>query len=170
MIPARIEHLVRADGPSAQLAQRFTDEGHDLYLVGGSVRDAMLGRVEPGTDLDYTTGARPKEIERIVSAWADSVFTVGAQFGTIGAIKDGITHELTTFRSEIYRDESRKPVVSFSDDIATDLSRRDFAVNALALRLLPEPEMIDPHDGLIDLVKGVLRTPVDPGISFGDDP
>ena len=170
MIPARIEYLVRADGPSAQLAQRFADAGHDLFLVGGSVRDAMLGRVDPATDLDYTTDALPEVIERIVAPWANSVFTIGAQFGTIGAVLDGVTHEITTYRSEIYRDESRKPVVTFSDDVTTDLSRRDFAVNAMALRLLPEPEMIDPYGGLSDLAAGVLRTPVDPGISFGDDP
>jgi len=170
MIPARIEHFVRADGPVMQLADRFAQAGHVLYLVGGSVRDAMLGRVAPDTDLDYTTGARPEEIEKIVGGWADGVFTIGAQFGTIGAVHEGIIHEITTFRSEIYRDESRKPVVSFSDDIETDLSRRDFAVNAMALRLLPEPAMIDPHGGLIDLAAGVLRTPLDPGISFGDDP
>ncbi|MCJ7726691.1 MAG: CCA tRNA nucleotidyltransferase [Acidimicrobiia bacterium] len=170
MIPARIEHLVRADGPAMHLAERFAAAGHDLYLVGGSVRDAMLGRIDPGTDLDYTTDARPEQIEEIVSKWADSVFTIGAQFGTIGAILGGITHEITTFRSEIYRDESRKPVVTFSDDIETDLSRRDFAVNAMALRLLPEPKMIDPHGGLVDMAAGELRTPLDPGISFGDDP
>ncbi len=170
MIPARIEHLVCADGAVMQLARRFDEAGLRLYLVGGSVRDAMLGRIDPGTDLDYTTDARPDQIEEIVGAWADSVFTIGAQFGTIGAVHQGITHEITTFRSEIYRDESRKPVVSFSDDIETDLSRRDFAVNAMALRLLPEPTMIDPCGGLADLAAGVLRTPLDPGISFGDDP
>lgn len=170
MIPARIEHLVRADGPAMQLAQRFAAAGHDLYLVGGSVRDALLGRITPGADLDYTTGARPEQIQQLVSGWADSVFTIGAQFGTIGAIFGGHTHEVTTFRSEIYRDESRKPVVNFSDDIETDLARRDFAINAMALRLLPQPEMIDPHGGLIDLAAGRLRTPLDPGISFGDDP
>ena len=123
----------------------------------------MLGRTEPGTDLDYTTGARPAEIESIIARWADSVFTIGAQIRNHWGRSDGVTHEITTFRSEIYRDESRKPVVTFSDDIETDLSRRDFAVNAMALRLLPEPEMIDPHGGLIDLATGVLRTPLDPG-------
>ena len=155
MIPVRVEHLVRADGTPMQIAGRFAEAGHDLYLVGGIVRDALLGRSGPGTesgnDLDYTTDARPEEIEEIVSGWADSVFTVGAEFGTIGIRHEGTTHEITTFRSEVYRDESRKPVVSFSDDIETDLSRRDFAVNAMALRLRSDPEMIDPHGGLIDL-------------------
>jgi len=174
MIPARVEHLVRADGTPMQLAGRFAEAGHDLYLVGGSVRDALLGRFGPGTesgnDLDYTTDARPGQIEEIVAGWADSVFTIGAEFGTIGICHEGTTHEITTFRSEVYRDESRKPVVSFSDDIETDLSRRDFAVNAMALRLRANPEMIDPHGGLIDLGAGLLRTPLDPGVSFGDDP
>ncbi|MCB2223419.1 MAG: CCA tRNA nucleotidyltransferase [Actinobacteria bacterium] len=168
MIPARIEHLVRAGSPAATLADRFADAGHDLYLVGGSVRDALLDRMSP--DLDYATDARPDEIEAIVRGWADTVFTVGARFGTVGAVTDGVTHEITTFRSEVYRDESRKPVVTFGDDLDTDLSRRDFAVNAMALRLRPEPEMIDPHGGLADLAAGVLRTPLDPGVSFGDDP
>jgi poly(A) polymerase len=170
MIPSRVEHLVRADGTPMQLARRFAAAGHDLYLVGGSVRDALLGRVSPENDLDYTTDARPEMIEQIVTGWADAVFTVGAEFGTIGVRHDGVTHEITTFRSEIYRDESRKPVVSFSNDIETDLSRRDFAVNAMALRLQSNPEMIDPHGGLIDLGEGLLRTPLDPAVSFGDDP
>jgi poly(A) polymerase len=169
MIPARLEHLVRAEAAPAVLARRFRDAGHDLFLVGGSVRDALLGRAAD-TDLDYTTDARPDRIREIVEDWADTAFTVGAEFGTIGVRRDGVTHEITTFRSEIYRDDSRKPVVSFSDDIETDLSRRDFAVNAMALRLVPEPEMIDPHGGLADLSSGLLRTPLDPGISFGDDP
>jgi poly(A) polymerase len=98
------------------------------------------------------------------------VYTVGKEFGTIGAIVDGVICEVTTFRDEIYRDDSRKPRVTFSDDIATDLSRRDFTVNATALRLLPEPEIVDPFGGLVDLGRGVLRTPLDPEISFGDDP
>jgi poly(A) polymerase len=170
MIPARIEHLVRAGAPATVLAQRFADAGHSLYLVGGSVRDALLDRITDGTDLDYATDARPADIERIVTGWADGVFTVGARFGTVGAVKDGATHEITTFRSEVYRDESRKPVVTFGDDLAADLERRDFTVNAMALRLLPEPEMIDPHGGLAALAAGVLRTPLDPGVSFGDDP
>lgn len=170
MIPARLQDLLRADGPAAALARRFDAAGHRLYLVGGIVRDALLGRDLGGGDRDYTTDARPAEIERIVAGWADAVFTVGAEFGTVGAVKEGAIHEITTFRSEVYRDDSRKPIVAFSEDVETDLSRRDFTVNAMALRLLPEPEMIDPCGGLVDLASGVLRTPLDPAISFGDDP
>jgi poly(A) polymerase len=170
MIPDRLEHLLRADGPAASLADRFQRAGRRLFLVGGSVRDALLGRSGDTPDLDYATDARPAETEEIVAGWADTVFTVGADFGTVGAVRRGATHEITTFRSEVYRDDSRKPVVEYSDDIETDLSRRDFTVNAMALRLLPEPEMIDPCRGLVDLGAGILRTPLDPEISFGDDP
>ena len=170
MIPARLEHLVHAASDPVALARRFAEAGHDLFLVGGSVRDALLDRVDSGSDLDYATGARPDEIVSLVSGWADGVHTVGARFGTVAARRGEVSHEITTFRSEVYRDDSRKPVVAFSDDLETDLSRRDFTVNAMALRLLPEPEMVDPHHGLPDLAAGVLRTPLDPGVSFGDDP
>jgi len=169
MIPARIEPLLRVDGVPMALARLFEDAGHSLYLVGGSVRDALLDRGRH-QEHDFTTDAHPPRIKEIVAGWADDVFTVGEAFGTIGLIKDGILVEVTTFRSEVYRDESRKPQVAFSDDIGTDLSRRDFTVNATALRLLPEPEIIDPHGGLADLGAGVLRTPLDPAIAFGDDP
>ncbi len=170
MIPSRLQHLLRGDGAPRHLAQRFADEGRMLYLVGGSVRDALLGRDPDLGDLDYATDARPDEIAGIVSPWAESVVTVGAEFGTVAARRDHATHEITTFRRDVYREDSRKPVVTFSDDIETDLSRRDFTVNAMALRLLPEPEMVDPFGGLVDLGAGLLRTPLDPEISFGDDP
>ena len=169
MIPARLEPLLRADGVPMSLARRFADAGCPLYLVGGSVRDALLDR-ERDLEHDFTTSARPAEIKEIVAGWADEVFTVGEAFGTIGMVKGGMVVEVTTFRSEVYRDESRKPQVAFSDDLDTDLSRRDFTVNATALRLLPEPEIIDPYGGLADLGSGVLRTPLDPAIAFGDDP
>ena len=168
MIPKRLEFLRSPDLPPAQLAGLFSAAGAELYLVGGSVRDAFLDRSLE--DFDFATSARPETIAALIADWADVVYTVGATFGTIGAQKDGHTVEITTFRSEIYRDESRKPQVTFSDDIETDLSRRDFTVNAIALPLVGEPVPIDPHGGLADLAVGSLRTPLDPSISFGDDP
>lgn len=167
MIPDRLQFLVDPSGIPAQLAALFNEAGFELYLVGGSVRDAFLER--PIEDLDFTTGARPEEIFRIIEPWADTTFRVGEAFGTIAAIKDGTSVEITTFRNEVYRDESRKPVVTFSDDIATDLSRRDFTVNSIAV-LLPGVETVDPYGGLTDLARQTLVTPLDPEISFSDDP
>jgi poly(A) polymerase len=170
MIPQRLEPLLRADGVPARVAARFRDAGHEAFLVGGSVRDALLGRVRADAEYDFATSAPPDEIHRLLEGWAHAVVTVGKQFGTVGGLLDGVSVEITTFRSEVYRDDSRKPVVQFSQDLERDLSRRDFAVNAIALRLVPEPEMIDPFGGLVDLGAGVLRTPLDPEVSFGDDP
>ena len=173
MIPSRLEPLLDAGGAPAKLAARFAESGKALYLVGGTVRDALLGRHDADTDLDFATDARPDEIREIVADWAHGMYLAGQAFGTIGAIHDGKIYEITTFRSEVYRADSRKPVVAFSDDIATDLSRRDFTVNAMAI-LLPAsdetPQMIDPHGGLEDLVGNVLRCPLDPHVSFADDP
>jgi poly(A) polymerase len=169
-IPTRLQNVLTPD--IIDLASRFAAEGHALYLVGGSVRDALLGRTS--SDLDFTTEAHPDEIERIGEPWANSTYLAGKAFGTIGLVKDHVTHEITTFRSEIYRDDSRKPHVTFSTSLEEDLSRRDFAVNAMAIRVPlseeDQPEMIDPHGGLADLSEQVLRTPLDPEISFGDDP
>lgn len=170
VIPARLEPLLRADGVPVRLARRFVEAGHDLVLVGGSVRDALLERVRSPIEHDFATDAHPDQILDVVSDWADAVFTVGRDFGTIGVRKDDALVEITTFRREAYRDETRKPHVAFSDDLETDLSRRDFTVNATALRLLPEPEIVDPYGGLIDLGRGLLRTPLDPEIAFSDDP
>ncbi len=167
MIPKRLEFLVSPDLPPAQLAPRFTESGHQLYLVGGSVRDAFLER--PVEDYDFATDARPEQIAGILEAWADAVYTVGAAFGTVAAIKGGRTVEVTTFRDEIYRDDSRKPRVTFSDRIEDDLARRDFTVNSIALPLMAM-EPVDPYGGLADLAAGRLRTPVDPKVSFSDDP
>ena len=167
MTPARLRWLVEPGSPTLELASRFALAGHSLYLVGGSVRDAFLDRDHE--DLDFATDARPAEIRVLVSKWADAVYRVGEAFGTIGVHKGDFQAEITTFRSEIYRDESRKPKVTFSTDIESDLSRRDFAVNAIALQL-PDLEAVDPYGGLADLAVGLLRTPLDPEISFSDDP
>ncbi len=170
MTPERIRSIM--SDAVCELAGLFAQEGHGLYLVGGSVRDGLLGR--EGGDLDFTTDARPGDIERIGEDWANSTYLAGRAFGTIGLVKDRNTYEITTFRSEMYRDDSRKPVVTFSDDITEDLARRDFTVNAMAIKVPTEegdlPQMIDPHGGLADLAAGVLRTPMDPEVSFGDDP
>lgn len=167
MTPARLRWLVEPGSPTLELASRFASAGHGLYLVGGSVRDAFLDREHE--DLDFATDARPPEIRALVSKWADAVYRVGEAFGTIGVRKGKFQAEITTFRSEIYRDDSRKPNVTFSTDIESDLSRRDFSVNAIALRL-PDLEAVDPFGGLADLAEGLLRTPLDPEISFSDDP
>ncbi len=170
MVPDRLKAILSDE--VIDLAIRFSEAGHELYLVGGSVRDALLDR--DNSDLDFTTSARPETIEEIGSEWAHSSYLAGRDFGTVGLVRSGTTHEITTFRSEVYRDDSRKPRVTFSDSLAEDLSRRDFTVNAMAMRipLAPseQPEMIDPFDGLVDLAAGKLRTPMDPEVSFGDDP
>ncbi|HVB90819.1 MAG TPA: CCA tRNA nucleotidyltransferase [Acidimicrobiales bacterium] len=166
-VPERFRPLLAA---TSDLARRFTGAGRSLYLVGGSVRDALFpAGTRENTDYDLTTDARPEEIERLLRGWADVVWTQGARFGTIGCRKDAQVFEVTTHRAEVYVPESRQPTVSFGDDIVEDLSRRDFTVNALALRL-PDMELVDPFDGLGDLASGRLRTPLDPEVSFGDDP
>ena len=170
MFPVRLAPLLRADGVPVQVARRLADAGHEAFLVGGSVRDALLDRSRGADEFDFATDASPDEIHALLAGWAAGVVTVGKEYGTIGGTLDGVTVEITTFRTEAYRDDSRKPVVEFSGDLETDLSRRDFTVNAIALRLLPAPEMVDPFGGLADLGAGVLRTPLDPEISFGDDP
>ena len=134
------------------------------------MRDALFpGAADKEADFDLTTDARPDEIERLVRGWADDVWTQGARFGTIGCRKGSRIYEITTHRAEAYVPDSRKPEVTFGDDIEVDLSRRDFTINALALRL-PDMELIDPFDGLGDLAAGRLRTPLDPEVSFADDP
>lgn len=150
-----------------ELGRRFEDHGKSLYLVGGTVRDAYLSRYHE--DLDFTTDATPEEMIKIVGGWVDALWLVGIKFGTVGLEKDGLKIEITTFRTEVYEEESRHPEVAFATDIETDLSRRDFTVNAMAVRV-PEGDLIDPFDGIKDLEKGVLRTPIDPKASFSDDP
>lgn len=153
--------------PPAQLAELFGEAGEEIYLVGGSVRDALLER--PLDDFDFATAARPERTAEILEPWADAVYGVGARFGTVAARKNGRTVEVTTYRNEVYRDDSRKPHVTYSDDIVDDLGRRDFTVNAVALSL-PGLEAVDPFDGLVDLASERLRTPLEPDVSFGDDP
>ncbi|HET9259356.1 MAG TPA: CCA tRNA nucleotidyltransferase [Acidimicrobiia bacterium] len=167
MIPERLQFLTRPELPPAQLAQLFSNAGEELFLVGGSVRDAFLERqVE---DFDFATSARPDRVKELLEGWADVVFEIGARFGTVAALRAGHSVEVTTYRSEVYRDDSRKPHVTFSDNLETDLSRRDFTVNAIALSL-PELSAVDPHGGLEDMARRSLRTPLDPAVSFGDDP
>ena len=169
-VPARLERFFRPDSPTQKLAGRLRTAGYRAYLVGGSVRDALLDREI--TDVDVATDARPATVETIVRPWADSLWLQGQRFGTVGCEKDGEIFEITTFRADVYRPESRKPEVSFSDDIRTDLSRRDFTVNAMAIELVTDrgPEFVDPYSGLDDLVSHRLRTPLTPEVSFGDDP
>jgi poly(A) polymerase len=167
VIPPRLEFLASPDLPPAQLAKLFGEAGEEIYLVGGSVRDALLER--PLEDFDFATAARPERTAEILEPWADAVYGVGARFGTVAARKNGRTIEVTTYRSEVYRDDSRKPHVTYSDHIVEDLGRRDFTVNAVALSL-PDLEAVDPFDGLVDLARERLRTPLEPDVSFGDDP
>ncbi len=150
-----------------ELGVRFVDAGHELFLVGGSVRDLVLGR--PSPDLDFTTSAHPDETTRILRGWAERRYLVGVKFGTVGALKDGERLEITTFRQEVYAPEHRKPTVTFGDDVETDLSRRDFTINAMAVRL-PGGGLVDPHGGVRHLAAKVLDTPLEPELSFGDDP
>ena len=166
MIPERLQPVLDEVRP---LAERFGDAGHRLYLVGGSVRDLLLGKDSSAIDFDFTTDARPDDIEHLLRGWADAMWTQGKRFGTIGAKKGGRDHEITTHRAEAYTPDSRKPDVVFGDDIEVDLSRRDFTVNAMALSL-PEPELIDPYGGAADLIAKRLRTPLSPDESFSDDP
>ncbi|HEX6237514.1 MAG TPA: CCA tRNA nucleotidyltransferase [Acidimicrobiales bacterium] len=166
MIPERLLPII---GEVEPLAARFTEAGHQIYLVGGIVRDLVLGRVDRAHDFDLTTDALPDRTLELLDGWADACWTQGKEFGTIAARKGASTFEITTHRAEAYRSDSRKPHVVFADDVAADLSRRDFTVNAMALRL-PEPELIDPFGGVQDLAKGVLRTPLGPEVSFSDDP
>ena len=176
MVPERFAPLV---AETAELSARFGAAGRRLYLVGGVVRDAILDRLVKDHDLDLTTDAVPEQIEEILRGWADAMWDQGRRFGTIGARKGDRIFEITTHRAEAYSPDSRKPDVQFSSSIETDLSRRDFTVNAMALLLPNEvgqgattnaPELIDPFDGLGDLAAARLRTPLSPAESFGDDP
>jgi poly(A) polymerase len=161
------EELDRIAPVIEPLGQRFADAGEELALVGGPVRDAMLGRHH--TDLDLTTSARPEVTERLLRGWADAVWDIGRAFGTIGCRKGDYQIEITTYRSEAYDRDSRKPAVDFGDTLAGDLGRRDFTVNAMAVRV-PGRTFEDPYRGVVDLAERVLRTPGTPEDSFSDDP
>ncbi|SOC58415.1 CCA tRNA nucleotidyltransferase [Ornithinimicrobium cerasi] len=162
-----LRHLTPTLPLLTELGERFGAAGHELALVGGPVRDAFLGR--PSPDLDFTTSASPEQIETVLGGWADTTWDVGRAFGTIGGRRDDLTVEVTTYRADAYDPESRKPVVAFGDNLEDDLVRRDFTVNAMALRL-PDLVFVDPHGGLRDLHERELRTPHAPEVSFSDDP
>jgi poly(A) polymerase len=162
----------RSPGPqvpavATELGERFAAAGHALALVGGSVRDLILGRIV--NDLDFTTDARPEQTERILAGWADATWDVGRAFGTIGARHRDEVVEVTTYRAEAYEVGSRKPEVAYGDSLDDDLVRRDFTINAMAVTL-PAGDFVDPHGGLQDLATGLLRTPGTPESSFTDDP
>jgi poly(A) polymerase len=168
-LPSRLAPYLHDDAPLMQLANRFSGAGHSLYLVGGWLRDAVSGREVDGNDIDLATDARPDAIEAVLDGWAEHLWLQGKRFGTVGAMREGLRFEITTFRADVYVPESRKPEVVFGDDIETDLSRRDFTVNAMALAL-PQLDFVDPFDGLADLAARRLRTPVAVEVSFLDDP
>ncbi len=154
---------------ASDLAEKFAKAGFTLALVGGPVRDAILGRL--GNDLDFTTNAKPDETKSIIKKGADSIWETGREFGTIAAQFGDVTVEITTYRSEKYESQSRNPEVNFGDNIEGDLLRRDFTVNSMALELTTTPPtFIDNFDGVNDLVRKVLRTPGTPENSFSDDP
>ncbi|HEX9776079.1 MAG TPA: CCA tRNA nucleotidyltransferase [Actinomycetota bacterium] len=164
---ARLRELLVVPPVAEDLARRFQDAGRELYLVGGSVRDALLRRAHD--DLDFTTDARPEEVLEILSGWHEGTWLQGVKFGTVGVQKDGRRLEITTFRAETYDPASRKPMVEHVGSIEDDLARRDFTVNAMAVRL-PDRTFIDPHGGVNDLAGKTLRTPGAPEDSFDDDP
>ncbi|MFI7545930.1 CCA tRNA nucleotidyltransferase [Actinoplanes sp. NPDC049599] len=162
-----VAELLRVSPVADELGRRFGAAGHELHLVGGSVRDALLGRL--GDDLDFCTDARPEQTLALVKSWADAIWETGREFGTIGIQKDGLRIEITTFRAEAYDGVTRNPVVEYGDNLLDDLRRRDFTINAMAVSL-PEHVFTDPYGGLEDLAGGLIRTPDSPARSFGDDP
>jgi poly(A) polymerase len=159
--------MLAASPVVSRIATAFAFAGHELALVGGPVRDAFLGRTV--SDLDFTTSARPDEILAIVTPISETQWDIGREFGTIGALVAGEPVEITTYRADAYDGETRKPVVEFGSQLEGDLARRDFSINAMALRL-PDRVLVDPSGGMEDLLAGRLRTPGPPEVSFGDDP
>jgi len=176
---AQLGRLVDVHPEARELGERFAAAGHELYLVGGSVRDTLLAGTDASVttdriDLDFATSARPDDSERILRGWADAVWLTGAAFGTVSCQREREgapprTIEVTTFRADTYVAGSRHPSVEFGDRIEDDLARRDFTVNAMAVRV-PDFAFVDPHGGLADLQRRRLVTPIDPRVSFSDDP
>jgi poly(A) polymerase len=162
-----VAELARIAPVTEELGRRFAAAGEEIALVGGPVRDAMLGRLQ--NDLDFTTSARPEVTERLLKGWAEAIWDIGREFGTIGCRRGEWQVEITTYRSEAYDPQSRKPAVKYGDSLVGDLARRDFTVNSMAL-VLPEQRLEDPFNGVVDLANRVLRTPGRPEDSFSDDP
>ena len=169
--PTRPNEGARLEVPplATELGERFRMAGHELYLVGGVVRDRLLGQVREDAEIDLATDAPPRQTIKQLQGWADNRKLIGVRFGTVGARKGDVHMEITTFREEIYPEDTRKPSVTFARDIHTDLSRRDFTINAMAVRL-PEGEFLDPFGGVKALAARRLDTPLDPEVAFSDDP
>src|SRR3954449_10266797 len=166
--PSRAVHeLLRVSPVADELGRRFAAAGHELHLVGGSVRDALLGSL--GDDLDFCTDAHPDQTLIVVKGWADAIWETGRDFGTIGVQKDGLRIEITTFRAEAYDGVTRNPVVRYGTNLLDDLQRRDFTINAMAVSV-PGHVFTDPYGGLSDLAQRLIRTPAAPPVSFSDDP
>ena len=170
-VPQLLEHRINALFEQiplvAELGEAFAQASHDLYLVGGSVRDALMGRL--GHDLDFTTDARPDDTEAILRQHTHATWDIGRAFGTIGAQIDDWVVEVTTYRADAYHPDSRKPEIVYGETLKDDLIRRDFTVNAMALHAATRT-FSDPYAGLTDIVSGILRTPFPPERSFSDDP
>lgn len=166
---AALASLLRPDSPVQQVAAEFERGGKQLYLVGGAIRDALLKRQREGAEFDFATDAAPDETKRLIEPFVSAVWLQGEKFGTVGARIGEVDVEITTFRTEVYQPSSRHPEVSFSADIETDLSRRDFTINAMALHLV-DRRLIDLFNGMGDLEQRIIRTPQDPRDSFSDDP
>ncbi|MFG1624279.1 CCA tRNA nucleotidyltransferase [Kribbella sp. NPDC049227] len=162
-----VQSLLRIAPVVDELGSRFAAAGHEIALVGGPVRDILLGR--GSKDLDFATSAHPDVVERLLSGWADHVWDIGKAFGTIGSRKGEWVLEITTYRSESYDLTSRKPEVAYGDSLEGDLARRDFAMNAMAVQL-PSHRFVDPYGGIQDVASKTIRTPGTPEDSFSDDP
>jgi poly(A) polymerase len=168
---AAVAELLKIAPVADRLGELFSNAGHELFLVGGSVRDALLGKL--GHDLDFATSARPDAVEKLLRRFSPAVWTIGKEYGTIGCKVDvgevSWVIEVTTYRSDVYPGHSRKPVVAFGDTLDDDLLRRDFTINAMAVSI-PDKKFVDPYGGLTDLAQRLIRTPATPESSFSDDP